>query len=338
MTLMGRRSLIWTLSALFGCIFVLWTTARISISTGTVPERPLKSTYGPGANICRGDPLEAEFETVGQSASDALSVVEQQCESMTEERLNECKVPPIVHFVLGFPGRFDFYSYIAVKSAHDRLRPDAIYLHVFGLRFDTTPYLERAIDELGVKIVGSRDVREVFDRPVEVPERRSDAIRLESLIRFGGIYLDMDAFVLQPLDVFYSNELTMPQENTGGVNNGIMIAKRCSRFLRLWYQEYQSFVDSDWGYHSIVLPKKLSLKYPDLIQVEPDTLQSDFKETFYQLVSENLDEAYWRPVLAVHSFIRLASEKYDEESIKSVTNNFGIMVRRILAGKPGMMD
>lgn len=305
-------------------------------------ETPKHLYYNPSnfpiRDVCRVDPLSVELATLHQSSQEAAAAVEAECMDVTEEQLSRCKVPPVLHLVLGYPGKFDFYSYVSVKSAHDRMKPDSIFMHVFGQRFDPPPYLQRAIKEFGIILVSARDVREVQGRPVDVVEHRSDVVRLESLIRFGGIYMDLDAFVLQPLDVFYDNELTMGAEDVAGVNNGFIIAKRCSRFLRNWYAEYKSFDDSKWGEHSILLPKKLAAINPELIRVEQDTIQSDFTDTFERLWSEKFEEAYWRPVRAVHSFIRLAETRYDEESIKNVTNNFGTMVGRIMAGKPGMMD
>jgi hypothetical protein len=337
MILYNKRTL--GLVLLAGCVavFLLRSVATASGSASTeVPSSFPK--YSPGSDVCRGDPIVAEMDTLRMSASDASSAIESECNAMTPEIIRGCTVPNVLHLVLGFPGKFDFYAYLSVKSAHDRMKPEAIYMHVFGQRFDLSPYLQRAIDEFGVKLVASRDVRQVHDRPVDVVEHRSDVVRLETLIRFGGVYIDLDAFVLQPLDVYYNNELTMPAESDVGVNNGVMIAKRCSRFLRKWYGEYTNFDDSKWGDHSILLPKKLAAQNPDLITVEQDTLQSDYTDTYERLMSDKLDPVYWNPVRIVHSFIRLAEKKYDEESIKQVNTNFGTMARRIMEGKPGMID
>ena len=334
----GARSLVIVVLAVFVCFALFNTIAPHEASVGTPRGLQEKSTYSPGTDVCRGDPTAVEMRTMWQSAVDAADTIEAECADMDETQLSKCEVPPVLHFVLGYPGKFDFYAYISVKSAHDRVKPEAIYMHVFGQRFDPSPYLKRAIDEFGIKLVSARDVTEVMGRKVDVVEHRSDVVRLESLIRFGGIYIDLDAFILQPFDVFYKNELTMPAEGNVGVNNGIMIAKRCSRFLRHWYKEYKSFDDSKWGDHSILLPKKLAETYPDWIKVEQEVLQSDFTDTYDRLMSDNLEKDYWAPVRAVHSFIRLAETKYDEESIKTVTSNFGTMVRRIMEGKPGMMN
>ena len=320
------------------CLLLLNTLGLPSPLQSTV-ETPRKGpTYMPGPDMCRGDPTVAEMFTMRQTAIDAADAIDAECASMTEDQLATCKVPPVLHLVLGFPGKFDFYAYVAVKSAHDRLRPDAIYIHVFGKRFDPSPFLQRAIREFGIKLVSARDVHEVMGRPVEIVEHQSDVIRLESIIRFGGVYMDLDVFVLHPLDVFYNNELTMPAEGDVAVNNGIIIAKRCSRFLRKWYSEYKTFDDSKWGDHSVLLPKKMAAEYPDLIHVDQDVLQSDWTDSYDRLAKDVIEEDYWRPVRAIHSFIRLAEKRYDEESIKNVTSNFGNMVRRIMAGKPGMWD
>jgi hypothetical protein len=291
-----------------------------------------------GASTCLQDPLQFENVTASQTAADAALSIEAECGSVTNASLAECPVPNILHLVLGFPGNFDFYSYLAVKAAFDRMHPDAIYLHVFGRDFEHSAYLERAKKEFNIKVVRARDVTQIFDRPVNVVEHKSDVVRLESLIRFGGIYMDLDTYVLEPLDVFYENELTMPAEYSVGISNALIIAKRCSRFLRNWYTQYKSFDDSQWGDHSIILPKKLAGQYPDLIRVEQYTLEADGWDTFNQLMSEKFEPEYWKPIRALHSFMRLAQTRYDEESVKTAKDNFGLMARRILDGKSGMID
>jgi hypothetical protein len=46
-----------------------------------------------------------------------------------------------------------------------------------------------------------------------------------------------------------------------GLDNGIMMSKRCADFPRLWYSKYESFNASQWDEYSIRLPRKLYKNY-----------------------------------------------------------------------------
>lgn len=308
------------------------------VSGGHLEPESKKSLFLHNGDICRGDPIAAEATTKLQSAREAAETLSQECKDMTEEQLNECSVPPIVHFILGFPGRFDFYSYYAVKAAHDRIQPDAIYLHLFGEPFEFSSYLESAINDFDIEVVLARTADRVFDVSVKLVEHRSDVIRLESLIRFGGIYFDLDVYAVQPVDVFYMNELTMPQEAPSWINNGVIIAKRCSRFLRLWYDQYKTFNPDSWNYHSIQLPGKLANEHPHLIKVETERIRSEFDETWKKLAAETFDENYWRNTRIIHSFIRNNDKKFDADTIGEDNRVFGMMIRQIMHDEPGLKD
>lgn len=287
---------------------------------------------------CRADPVAAEAATAAQSAQDAIDTIDALCGGVTDEQIAACSVPNMVHFTLVNTKTFGFYAYVAVKSAHDRLHPDGLYLHLMEFPVEPTEYLDRAIREFGLKIVRSRKVTHVYDRPVAGITHFSDIVRIESMIRFGGIYLDLDAFVLKPLDDMYRFETVIPSENNNGLASGIMLAKRCSRFLTTWYNMYDTFDDSQWGFHPVVLPWRLAQLIPQHIQIENVRIQTNFWDTYRKCFSSVLERSYWEPVRIVHPYVRLAEETYDEQSIQKLNNNFGVMIRRILANKPGMSD
>ena len=71
------------------------------------------------------------------------------------------------------------------------------------------------------------------------------------------MYFDLDVFALNNMDIFYQDEAVMGLQNEYGLNSGMLIGKRCSRFFRRWHQSYRAFNDSEWDYHSIQMPLKL---------------------------------------------------------------------------------
>jgi mannosyltransferase OCH1-like enzyme len=93
---------------------------------------------------------------------------------------------------------------VSLKSIHAKIKPTAMFIH--GYDFPSTQLFNDTIKELDITLVASRYLDRVYDRPVKSPEHKVDVVRLESLIRFGGLYFDLDVFALQKVDDLLNNE------------------------------------------------------------------------------------------------------------------------------------
>lgn len=298
------------------------------------PVRASKSSH-----VCVADPLVAEKQTVTDTAESVYEKMIAECAAATEETISACLVPRVVHIVWVRGTGFKYYHFLAVKSMHDRIRPDAIYIH--GLEFPTDNlHFKRVMNELGAKLVKARNPDKVFDKPVMGVEHQADVIRLETLIRFGGIYMDTDVFVLKSVDEFLNDETVMPLETTtNGLNNGIIFAKRCSRFLQALYEGYRTFNDADWGGHSILYPHWLYKQGTLGIRAEPPGLiQSEWPNSGDALFAKEFDPEYWEPVRIVHGFSRAYKNitLMNESEVIRLDNNYGRIARNLLAGKEGI--
>jgi len=187
-------------------------------------------------------------------------------------------IPCIVHFIFGMAETeserlFSMHHYLAVKAAYDILRPQVIYLYYahepWGYWWNFTKPM---ITETKV-----RNVDNIFGNPVQHFAHKADIIRLEALLNHGGIYLDLDVWVYKDNIRGLLNgehDFVMGQEGYNGavgLCNGIIIAKKDSKFLRIWYDEYRQFNAKNWNKFSVVLPKKLAAQYPSLIHVVAHT-------------------------------------------------------------------
>ena len=105
----------------------------------------------------------------------------------------------------------DIVHYLAIKTAHDLIRPNQILFHYHYLPVGEC--WERVRPLLTLQQVPL--VTEVMGRPVQNYAHRADVIRLEVLNRFGGIYLDMDLMMLKPIDHLLQNNFVMGQEGIG---------------------------------------------------------------------------------------------------------------------------
>jgi len=181
------------------------------------------------------------------------------------------EVPNIVHFVYALKkgAPFGLLHYAAVLAAKRRIRPARILFHV---GHEPQGHWWRKASEM-VEVAQARDVRTVFGMPVRKIAHKADVVRLEALIKHGGIYLDMDVLALHPFDALRK----MPQGTVlgfeggdSGLCNAVMIGAPNAPFLRRWYLEYQRFSGQMWSEFSVKLPLLLARSFPDEVQMVPD--------------------------------------------------------------------
>jgi hypothetical protein len=185
------------------------------------------------------------------------------------------RIPNIVHYCFGLNADFGFkpwslVHYVSVRSAYERLRPEAIFLYY---EFEPTgPWWDVTLPFITpVRVVAPRHI---FGRALHQVQHRADVLRLEKLIEHGGIYLDADIVVLRDFEDLRSYDFVMAEEGIGGshgLSNAVLLAVPNAPFTRRWYHEYHSFSDEHWTQHSVQLPKVLAKKHPSEITILPHT-------------------------------------------------------------------
>jgi hypothetical protein len=314
------------------------TLALIFYSHATFPEpQPNRQSK------CLLDPKLVEYKTVTQDDDSIVRDIESECAGVTEETLESCSVPNIVHLVIGDGFNFRFHHYLAMKSMHDRIKPEAIYVHTYGVVNDTFGYFKRANNEFKTTKILSRVVDTIRGIKVKAFEHKSDILRLEILIRYGGMYFDLDVFVLKSMRTFFNDEFTIGaqywpnDDNPHGLCNGIMVAKRCSRFARNLYSHYENFDNDDWDFLSVRFPLELFYQDRSLARaVWGDTIVNEWPpEGYYRLKGENadFDKDRLRAARAIHLFYRSYGIEHNFDDIGGVNNTFGLMARQILGIK-----
>jgi hypothetical protein len=191
-------------------------------------------------------------------------------------------VPDTVHFIFGlredFGGKpFSFLHYLAVRSAAEVHRPSRILFHhryrPSGEWWDKSlPYLTP---------VAVEPPSEVFGRKLRHYAHQADVLRLEILLREGGVYLDMDVLSLRSFRPLYPRGFVMGRQYDGrwgkgrpGLCNAVMLAEPEHPFVRKWHESYRSFrswgKDYFWDEHSVKLPLRMARENPSLIHVEEE--------------------------------------------------------------------
>jgi hypothetical protein len=251
---------------------------------------------------------------------------------MPKFQRNKCGIPKIVHLVT-IGGSFKFHQYLSLKSMHDRIKPIQIFVHGYDFPFDSA-YFNQSIDEFKLTLVASRRVSQVFNKTVTHAEHKSDVIRLESLIRFGGIYLDLDTYVFKDIDDLLGGkyDFVISPENDYGLNNGIMMSKRCAQFPLLWYKEYKNFDHTQWSDMSIQKPKalynSLGLNRNPIIHVE-SSLTSNYGNVILFKNENETNPSFWEDTRILHSFWRDHGIEYNKTSVMKLDINLGRFAREL---------
>jgi protein O-GlcNAc transferase len=179
-------------------------------------------------------------------------------------------IPYIFHFIFFGYTEFLYIHYLAIKTCYDNNSDATIYL------YNTTQpqnniWWNNILEY--VTLVQTNPPEQIFNNKLNTYAHRADIIRLEKLIKYGGIYLDIDVLTLQSFKPLLNNMkkdcvMGFQAKNTQyeGLCNATIIAKPNSEFLLKWYDNYKTFNGEEWDVHSVHLPKKLADENPNMVE------------------------------------------------------------------------
>ena len=204
------------------------------------------------------------------------------------------EIPNIVHFVhllkLDTNQTFDFpfRQFIAIYSAHYYLQPDAIYIHTNVPEYQ----IERRIKESNSPYTHavSRLPRVKFsyhaatnmtsrNQTVDILANQSDFVRTSVLVKYGGIYLDDDIYILRDLkplrQVGFENILGLQQWTE--ICPAVIMATKDNILMRTYHELQDTVFDGSWANHAVGLLSTLAREF------SPYTRQVliTHKETFF---------------------------------------------------------
>jgi hypothetical protein len=258
------------------------------------------------------------------------------------------RIPKVLHYTFGmecdFGGKpWSLVHHVCLKSAIKRLSPDAVF---FYYEFEPTGAWWNLSRELVISVIIEAP-REIFGRPLAHFAHRSDVVRLQKLIEYGGIYLDADVIVHRDFDDLLGHSVVMGQEGEAaehGLANAVILAEPQSPFLRRWLDQYETFRGHGQEYfyaeHSVRLPAKLSREYPDEITVLPHTAfhwplwtDSHLEWIFASNRKIPLDDSY-----ATHLWQSYSWRRYLEDltpgRVRSADTNFNRWAEPLVVGLP----
>ncbi|KAK9895733.1 glycosyltransferase family 32 protein [Cystobasidium minutum MCA 4210] len=276
-------------------------------------------------------------------------------------RYNETVVPNIVHFVFGmdetFGGKpFAFAHYLSMYSAMAENRPDQVFFWHHYL--PSTPeqpnwWFERILQDaakdfnIQIDLKKARAFDNIFGRPITEFAHKADIIRLEALLEYGGIYLDLDVYTTRSFQPLRHFDTTLGMEggvaslSLQGLCNGVIVSTPDSPFLRKWYNSYRTFNKHNWAAHSVEKPLQLALRHPaELLVLDPYALfypawNDHGLRIVHSRAAEELSEGWDfedSQQFAYHAWSKFAHKKWlsklTPDKIFAVETSFNILMRR----------
>ncbi|XP_077541179.1 uncharacterized protein LOC144153406 [Haemaphysalis longicornis] len=217
-------------------------------------------------------------------------------------------------------------------------RPQQIMVHCSPCTF-SGPYVH-LLQGINFTFVPTKFPKSVLGQPFQNPHHTTDVVRLLALMKYGGVYLDRDVFVVRSLRPLLRYESVMLCRDEL-VGNMMHFSHKNSRFLRLHLQTYRYYDGSSWNYNAAYLPDYMVRKnHSHLLHCLPYGLEGG--GDMYSVLYAPHAYADWRNAYAIHTVERWRSDvlydplppsvEFSETNIRDLNNAFGEMSRSVLFG------
>lgn len=183
-------------------------------------------------------------------------------------------IPKIIHLVWFNRKTLDFMMYLSLRSTLTFLKPEKVYIH--GDKLLEGEYMAKFRKDPRIVMVYREVPRYIFGKDVLYTQHKSDIIRADVLIKYGGIYMDWDVLWVRPIDdliqtgydaIVNFDHMPWP-DYPDAFNLGVLMAKPRSEFIQKWQAALVNYRSRDFFYNAILLPYKIYERYPHSVHVE----------------------------------------------------------------------
>ncbi|KAJ9587788.1 hypothetical protein L9F63_018771 [Diploptera punctata] len=247
-------------------------------------------------------------------------------------------VPNIVHFIRFNKPNFSFVDAVIVLAAFKNQNPDKIMFHANDVNF-IGPHWDKIKSTPGLvyEIVKTAIPDDIFGQKFNEGWKlwhAGDVTRIRILMKYGGIFLDNDSYIVKSLDRFRKYEIAIGWDENQCIGTQVIVANKDARFLPLWLESYRVYHADKWYYNAGCKPtEEILYKTPELVH--------RVKLLFgVHMLVHNLYKSYWkdwRKQYAIHLLINhrsyLDEEHLDkwpvftEKNIVYYNYTFGTMAR-----------
>jgi len=159
-------------------------------------------------------------------------------------------VPNIIHYIHFDQKILPFVPFICICSAFYNHRPSKIYIHLnVGIQGKYFDLLRRVLgDKLVVRSLEKPS--HVFGQKLTSVEHSTDVARIKILMKYGGIFLDQDVFVVSNLNRLRHFELAIGWPEGQNIGSQVIVAHKNARFLPLYLDQYRNYRGNSWYYNA----------------------------------------------------------------------------------------
>ncbi|XP_077560817.1 uncharacterized protein LOC144175640 [Haemaphysalis longicornis] len=145
-------------------------------------------------------------------------------------------VPDIIHLIRWNQPKLKFTDVVYYRSMYINHRPQQIMVHCSPCTF-SGPYVP-LLQGINFTFVPTKFPKRVFGKPLQNPHHATDVTRLLALMKYGGVYLDRDVFVVRSLRPLFRYEavLRCTRDSLGSM---MLFFHKNARFLRLYLHTYR---------------------------------------------------------------------------------------------------
>lgn len=224
-------------------------------------------------------------------------------------------VPNYVHFVMFNVQEITYIQMICFLAAFKNQKPDKFFFHrnfnssFIGKYWEVLRNTKGFMDIVVFNYVPIPT--EIFGQPLDPSNgfsiyHAADVTRLQVLMKFGGIILDSDTYIINNLNQFRVFEFTLNWDENQYLGCQLLIAHRDSRFLKLYLETYRNaYKPHLWYYNFGERPTtEILYKQPELIHRVKVLFGADTKFIGHLFQRKWED---WRNFFAVHL---LANHQY----------------------------
>ena len=174
---------------------------------------------------------------------------------------NTDKIPNIIHYIYGLKKQteeFQFVYYLSILSNFLINKPLVIYFHYQYLPYGY--WWDKAKKYIKLNFINTSDIYWNNKKIIKFAHK-ADKIRLDILLKYGGVYMDIDTITYKPYKdlLDYDFVIGLQEKNYNNEKdlycNAILLSKKNSLFIKEWIQEYDKyFIPSGWCEASVHLP------------------------------------------------------------------------------------
>ena len=175
-------------------------------------------------------------------------------------------VPNIIHFIQFDKKTISFIHFICICSALYNHGDATVMFHT-NIPDMQGKYFNILRDKFaGVFTVQHEDrPSHVYGQKLSSVEHAADVARVKILMKYGGIMLDMDVFVVRNLNKFRHFELAIGWPEGQNIGSQIIIAHKDARFLPQYLALYQEYRPNMWYYNAGEAPTNILVSQPGLV-------------------------------------------------------------------------